>query len=543
MESEIHHMNNKGNLSKYIFNLANELPDEFAFLHPSAITYKDLQIEIDRYVSGMNKIGIMKGDKVLLLIKPGPLLFIITFSIFRIAAIPVMIDPGMGANAMSEALSKLNIDVFIGEPKAHLLRIFYPNTFKSIKHFVCTRKLFFIPVLSVSSLRSENWEISKAVHTKSTDDAAIFFTSGSTGPAKAVLYKNSMVHAQIEILRDHFGYKAKDVDCVTFPLTGLLVMCLGLSIVFADMNMTKPSTLKPELLVQNIHKYNCSHLFCSPMVLRKLAKYGMTNNIQLPSLKRVMTAGAIVPQELIEDMTKMLSADAEIHTPYGATEALPVSDITGKELLNIYSDSNSFSKGICIGYPIECIDIKIIRISDTELPNHSKIDELTTNEIGEIIVNGPIVTQEYLILDNHLTSKIWDEQNNNYWHRMGDIGRKDSEGRIWYYGRKSQRVITNKRTLYTIPIEVVFNSHPEVYRSALVGIPNKDNEFKRPVIFIQLYKKVQKKRKKHITSELVHIAKENNINIDKFIYAKDFPVDPRHNAKIYREKLAQWAQK
>lgn len=543
MDSGMQHMNNKGNLSKYIFDLANKTPDKYAFIHPSSITYKELQTEIDQYVSGLLKIGVRKGDKVLLLVKPGPLMFIITFSLFRIAAIPVMIDPGMGANAMEKVLSKLDIDVFIGEPKAHLLRIFYPSTFKSVKHFVCTRKLFLIPTLSVYSLRSQNCEASNAVSTKSSDDAAIFFTSGSTGPAKAVLYKNSMLHSQIEILRDHFGYKADEVDCVTFPLTGLLVMCLGLSIVFADMNMTKPSTLKPKLLVQNINDYNCSHLFCSPMVLRKLAEYGNANNIKLPSLKRVMTAGAIVPPDLIQSIINLLSSDAEIHTPYGATEALPVTDITGKELLNMYSDDSVFSEGICIGYPIEGIEIRIIRISDEEIPDYGKIDELISNEIGEIIVNGSVVTQEYLITENPRMSKIWDDQINNYWHRMGDLGRKDAEGRIWYYGRKSQRVITNYRTLYTIPVEAIFNGHPEVFRSALVGVSNHNNEFKRPVICIQPYKEIGKKWKKHIISELIQLAKENDINIDKFIFTKDFPVDPRHNAKIYREKLAQWAQK
>lgn len=543
MVHDSHNKHNQGNLSDYIFSIAEQFPDNYAVLHPKKITFKQLQIEIDLMVKGFTRLGIKKGHQIILLIKPGSQLFISVFAILRMGAIPVMIDPGMGAKAMSKALLKLKIDVFIGDPKAHLLRLFYPKTFKDVYCSISTGNIPFLFTRNIYSICSGEWEPSYAVKTMPTDRAAVFFTSGSTGPAKAVLYRNSMLHAQINILHDHFGYSKDEIDCCTFPLTGLLVMCLGLSIVFADMNMLKPATLNPEKLIRNIQQHNCTHLFCSPMVLKRLSEYGTKNNISLPSLRRIMTAGAIVPGNLLSDFKQMLVDSAQIHTPYGATEALPITDIADKELCSLYSSSDSINKAICIGYPLSGIEMKIIEINDDEIAEMANIVELSEDEVGEIIVRGPVVTQEYLGIENQHYCKIWDKKNVIYWHRMGDLGAKDDNGRYWFMGRKSQRVVTKDGVLFTTVIESIFNKHPKVERSALIGIEQKGEEFKKPSICIQLINKIHAKEKEKITIELTELSKKNGVQVDTFFYFNKFPVDPRHNAKIYREKLTTWAQK
>ncbi len=542
MENTQHKQLSNGNISDYIFSYAEQFPDKKAIIHPYPLSYKRFQNEIDRFVYGFKRIGVKKGQRVLMLVKPGPTMFIITFSILRIGAIPVLIDPGMGPKAMIRALSKIHIDVFIGEPKAHVLRLLYPTAFKKVSFFISTGNFRLLKGYSLSDIRSTKLERSKPVTMKPSDEAAIFFTSGSTGPAKAVLYRNSMLDAQVKLLQSHFKYKAGEIDCCTFPLTSLLVMCLGLSIVFADMNMTKPAQLKPKKLIKNLQEYKCTHLFCSSMVLRKLAEYGKNKNIKLPSLKQVMTAGAIVPGDLLSDFRELLEDDATIHTPYGATEALPVSDINDKELLELYSETNNPNRSICVGYPLVGIEIKIIKIDDNEISDLSQSAELIDNEVGEIVVRGNVVTQEYLSLENRHYSKIWDSKHNIYWHKMGDLGKKDQKGRIWYYGRKTQRVITKDSILFTVPVESIFNIHPKVMRSALVGISQADTEFKLPVVCIQLKESANNKEKKQIIDQLNDMAKSENIRIRKFVFIKNFPVDPRHNAKIYREKLAKWVK-
>lgn len=543
MDDQQYQQLNKGNLSDYIYSIAEQFPDATAVLHPKKISFSELRLTIDDRVYRLSQLGLRKGHYVLLLLKPGAQLFILVFAMLRIGAIPVMIDPGMGAKAMSKALLKLTIDVFVGDPKAHLLRLMYPRTFRKVFCFIGTGQWPFLYAHSLRSLRAGPLKPSRAIDSLPSDEAAVFFTSGSTGAAKAVLYRNSMLHAQIDLLQQHFGYGAGEIDCCTFPLTGLLVMCLGLSVVFADMNMTKPARLKPAKLIRNIQEHGCTHLFCSPMVLQKLTDYGKSKSVQLPTLKRVMTAGAIVPPPLLRDFRQLLSEEAEIHTPYGATEALPVTDIADKELEGLYGSPEAEGRGLCVGYPLAGIEMKIIEIDDDEIPNINTVSDLGTDAVGEIIVKGPLVSQEYLAVKNPYTGKIWDPDNSVYWHRMGDLGRRDGNGRIWFYGRKSQRVNTRDGVLYTTVVEAVFNKHPKVRRSALIGIQQHGETFKTPAICIQPNERLSAKEKTDIIKELKQLGASQHIAVETFFYFSDFPVDPRHNAKIYREKLTQWAQK
>ncbi len=531
------------NLSEYIAKQARHNPDGYAVLHPEKIKFREFQSEIEKYTQGLSELELSKSHKVLFLVKPGPLMFILTFACLRLGAIPVLIDPGMGPSAMARALKKIDVDFFIGEPKAHGLRLFYPSAFRYVRHYINVGKLVFPSTHSIGSLRKPAPVASEAVGMKPDDEVAIFFTSGSTGPAKAVLYRNHMLHAQISILQKEFEYTAGEIDCCTFPLISLLVMCLGLSIVFADMPMTKPSGLKPELVINNINSFGCTHMFCSPMVLKKLGAYGIENENTLPSLKRVMTAGAIVSHNNLSRFKRLLDDKAEIHTPYGATEALPVTSISDKELLRLYVDTHHKQQGICIGYPVKGLAIKIIEIRDEEIGQLSDVPELDDGKVGEIIVKGNVVTQEYLGLENPRQSKIHDNTSAKYWHRMGDLGRRDKKERIWFYGRKSQRVMTEEGVLYTIPTEGVFNAHPLVSRSALVGLTEKDSTYESAVICIECVSALSTNKRKELVTELRVQADDHKIPVKDFVFKKQFPVDPRHNAKIYREKLKQWVQK
>ena len=163
-------------------------------------------------------------------------------------------------------------------------------------------------------------------------------------------------------------------------------------------------------------------------------------------------------------------------------------------------------------------------------------------EIGEITVKGDLVTRQYFERPAaDALAKIKD--GDTIWHRMGDLGWMDSKGRIWFCGRKSHRVTTKDRTLFTIPCEAIFNNHPKVYRSALVGIGSPPDQ--KPVICIELEHGKVKPKKKKIKKELFELAQQNELtkSIKTILFHKSFPVDIRHNSKIFREKLAIWAEK
>lgn len=529
------------NITDYLFDFARANPDKPALLNPESTTFGELCHLTEKYASGFQKNGIIRGMKTIVLVKPGLDLFAVTFGLLRIGAIPVLIDPGMGVKAMVNALKKAQAKAFVGIPRAHLLRIFYPALFKAVVVTVSTGRTLFLKTRRLDNFRKEKdltYEVFKA---DSNDEVAVFFTSGSTGPAKGVVYKNRMLEAQIRYMKDHFHFSPEDTDLCTFPLIGLLVVCHGLSIVMADMDMTRPMKLNPRKLFNNINKFSCSSMFCSPMVLQKLAIYGKENYLKLGTLKKVFTAGAPVPPSLLRNFKNLLYTDSVIHTPFGSTEALSLTDIVDSELFSVYGESPHYLKGICVGRPLKGIGLKIIKITDDPIEKMADAEERGVGSVGEIIVNGPNVTQGYLANEPaDKCSKIKDPDQPNLWHRTGDLGKLDENGRVWYYGRKTQRVETSNETLFTIPCEAVFNSHPGVSRSALVGV--QINGKKSPVICIELKKGV--KRSERLTRELAGLARgnEKTRQIDHFLFHKKFPVDPRHNAKIFREKLAFWAQ-
>ncbi len=262
----------------------------------------------------------------------------------------------------------------------------------------------------------------------------------------------------------------------------------------------------------------------------------------LGSLKKIMTAGAPVSESILRNFRKLLPSDAEIHTPFGATEALPVTDILDSELLELYDISGSCIDGLCIGYPLVGIELKIISISDHAVLWTEEMVIQSENEVGEIIICGPNVTEAYWNNEQaNKLAKIVNTQTNTVWHRTGDLGRIDRAGRVWFYGRKNQRVVTNGITYFTIPVEAVFNQHPEVKRTALVGVKRRGDSTIIPVICIERIE--SKKRKIYLQEELKSMAGKYDFTgeIKDFLFHRKFPVDPRHNAKIYREKLAVWA--
>lgn len=529
------------NITDHLYGVADAFPDKAAFLHPFRVSFRELTHLVDAYAEGFREKDIKAGTRTIVLISPGLDLFAVSYALLRIGAIPIMIDPGMGTRRMIYALKSMKADAFVGNPRAHLLRYFYPSAFQSIRTWISTgrsgsRKTFSLIKMRVSTQRS------RAIPMEKDEEAAIFFTSGSTGPPKGVVYTRGMLEALIEHLKNSYGYGPEEIDLCTFPVLGLLIHCMGISIVLADMDMLHPSRLKPERILNNISDFQCSHMFCSPMVLKRLADYGVEKKIVLGSLKRIMTAGAPVPPSVLKQFKALLEEDAEIHTPYGATEALLLTDISDAELTALYGSSDSYAEGICVGYPLTGIEVKIMAISDHPVSSVGELNTLKEPEVGEIVICGPIVSNAYRMNQkaNDLM-KIHEEPRKRIWHRTGDLGRMDAHGRLWFYGRKTQRVVIGNRVLFTIPVEAVFNQHPAVSRSALVGVKQAGRSDKIPVICIELIK--NKKRTIYLYEELRSMAAKNTMTreIENFLVHPKFPVDPRHNAKIFREKLSDWA--
>jgi len=537
------------NLSEHLTRVARLLPDKKAVICPAAPgsprfvhwTFRQLEEETDRLAHGFQRIGIAKGVKTILMVRPSLELFAVTFALFRVGAIPVMIDPGMGRQKLVENLSSIGAEAFIGIPLAHLLRVLSFGRFNTVKVKITVGRRLCWGGYTLDDFRKDPWRPFPPVPANPDERAAIFFTTGSTGPPKGVVYEHGMFDAQVRYLRTHFGYGQDEVDLATFPLFSLFDAVLGMTSVIPDMDPTRPAAADPRKIVHALEAYNCKSMYGSPALLENLARYGAETGKRLPGLKRIITAGAPVRPDLMAAVHRLLPDEARIHTPYGATEVLPVSDIDSREILTETRRVSESGGGTCVGRPLTGMEVRIIAITEEPLARIGDAAVLPPGQIGEIAVKGPVTTREYFRNPEATRLAKMQDDDGGIWHRMGDLGYLDDRGRLWFCGRKAHRVETAAGALFTIPCEALFNVHPRVRRSALVGVG--DPGSKRPVIIIELKRGDSGRDKERLTTELLTIARDNAITteIKTVLYHPGFPVDIRHNAKIFREKLAVWA--
>jgi len=542
------------NVSSYLARMARIQPFKRAVVYPvgrdkegrvsySHLTFRQLDQESDSIAHGLVRIGITRGTRTVLMVRPSLEFFALTFAMFKVGAVPVVVDPGMGIKRMVGCLKSGKPKAFIGIPPSHALRVLYPAYFKSVEIAVTVGRRWFWGGPTLNQIRQRPWQPFTVAKTRRDELAAILFTTGSTGPAKGVMYTHGTFDAQVQTIRRHFAISPDEIDLPTFPLFALFDPALGMTAIIPDMDPTKPALVNPEKIIEAITNQGVTNMFASPALLNRVGNHGKAKGVKLPSLKRIVSAGAPVSPANIEQFAAMLEDHAEIHTPYGATEAVPVVSIGSREILSETRAYTEQGKGMCVGRPIQGIEVRIIKISDDPISEWSEDLVVAEGTIGEIAVKGELVTRNYFEQPKaDALAKIQD--NDCIWHRMGDLGWMDEKGRIWFCGRKSHRVITSEGSLFSVPCEAIFNNHSEVFRSALVGVGKKPDQ--KPVICIERISAPNRSRDDDtIRPELLELAKSNEITrgIATILFHPAFPVDIRHNSKIFREKLAVWAEK
>jgi olefin beta-lactone synthetase len=508
-----------------------------------SITFAELNSLTDRYSSGLRQRGVTSGTRVAMMVPPGIEFFAFTFALFKLAAVPVMIDPGMGVKNVGRCLAEAEPAVFIGVSKANIARKLFGWAKASLRLSVNVGSRRCFTATSSAALEKQPSIAMPAADVLPDQLAAILFTSGSTGLAKGVEYTHGIFTEQVKLLKMVYGIEPGEVDLCTFPLFALFGPALGLSCVIPQMNASRPATIIPHKALAQIRQLNVTQMFASPAVLKRISQVA-SKQAPLSTLRRVISAGAPATLEVLEKMSKLLPDGVEIYTPYGATEALPVANVGSKLLLNETRQLTEQGHGVCIGKPVPGVTVQIIRIRDDAITAWS--DDLLepAGTVGEIVVRGPIVTKRYF-RRNEATAlaKIIDPATGETIHRMGDVGYFDADGKLWFCGRKSHRVVLADRTLFTDQVEPVFNGMQGVTsRTALVGVHR--NGVTYPVLCYTAGGKhhgFEEQRR-----ELAARAVERNLElIQTYLMYDDllFPTDPRHNSKIIREKLAAWADK
>ncbi len=540
------------NISRPLTELARLQPDRAAIIFPPeerSLTFRELDEESDRVAHGLGRIGIGRGMRVALLVPPSPELFSVTFALFKAGAVPVFIDPGIGAANMKGCLAEAEPEAFIGTPKAHLARRLLGWGRGTLRILVTVGGGRLWGGISLAELRKPRGSDPSftPAETRRDDPAAILFTSGSTGPPKGALYSHGNFAAQVEALRSLYDIRPGEIDLPTFPLFALFAPALGMTAVIPEMDFTRPGAVNPAKIISLIQRYQATTMFGSPALIDRVGRYGASRGSRLPSLARVISAGAPVSATVLERFRGMLNPGAELFTPYGATEALPVCTIGSDEILGETRTVTERGGGVCIGRPAAGVRLEVIRISDEPIAAWDDSLRLPHGEIGELVVQGEQVTRSYFNRPSaDLLAKISDPATGRFFHRMGDLGRRDQEGRFWFCGRKSHRVESADGPLFTIPCEAIFNTHPRLFRSALVGVGEPGSQ--QPVLCVELEPETggqSKGEQEQIRGELLALGSghPHTRGITTILFHPAFPVDIRHNAKIFREKLALWAER
>lgn len=507
----------------------------------------ELERRSSSIAAGLQELGIGPGKRIALLVRFGEDFIALVFAVLKTGATLVLIDPGMGRKNLIECLAATQPDGFIAIPVAHAILKWFKSRFPNAKLNVTAGRWFpGLPSMTINQLEKRSPSGLRVPSTKSDDPAAIIFTTGSTGPPKGVLYTHGTFNAQIDQVAGHYAIQPGGRDLSCFPLFGLFNAVMGTTTILPDMNPIRPADVDPIRLLDAIDQWQINQSFGSPALWTKVGGYCEKTGRRVESLRCVLSAGAPVPPRILEQVRKAMHEEGCMYTPYGATEALPIASIESRTVLQETAARTRQGAGTCVGSRFSGIRWRVIAIDDNSIDCLDSTRELPTGEIGELMVCGPVVSKKYVTReDQNAIHKVRDGV--AIWHRMGDVGYLDSQDRFWFCGRKTHRVITRKSVLFTETIEAIVNSNPEIYLSALIGTGDRFSQ--EPMVVIEPWPMSHPGRrlsKTQLTQAVVEQLSKNPLSKEVqrvVVYPKKLPTDIRHNSKIFREKLTDWANK
>ena len=510
----------------------------------STIDYQTLDADVLRIARGLVGVGIAPGERVAVLLRPSPELFAVVFARFRAGIAPIVVDPGMGLRALGACLDEAAPVGMIAAADGHLASLVLGWARRTLRVRVTVGRRWLWGGVTLTQVRALGDAASgrELAPVRVDDVAAVAFTSGSTGLAKGVVYTHGNFAAQVDMLRSTFGIVPGEIDLPTFPLFALFDPALGMTTVLPRMDFTRPASVLPEEIVRPIHRFSATNMFGSPALLDRVARIEGPRGVKLPSLRRVISAGAPVKASVLDRFVPMLVDGALVATPYGATEALPVAVIDHHEILGETRARTDDGAGVCIGRPVGEVRVEVIRLDDAPIERWSDSLRVLDGEVGEFVVASPSVTREYLGRQEATRLAKIAGPHGEVMHRMGDVGFRDEAGRLWYCGRKSHRVRAPWGVLFTEQVEALFDRHEAVRRCALVGIARADGA-EDPVVVVEP-EPDRTLGDDELVAALRALAEKHTKTrgIERFlVHRRPLPVDVRHNAKIFREKLAVWA--
>lgn len=539
-------------LPERIRTIASADPERIALIHVSrsllgrkrtrTTTFGKLSDRAEGIAVGLREIGVAEGSLCSFMVPPGEDAMVLALALWRVGAVMVGIEPhSHGLRKITPSLDRVGPEVFFGTPEAQLARRVFGWGGPTVRTNVVVGGPRLPGTMTLASLERTVPERPTVPAVTADDPALIAFTTGSTGSPKPTVMTQRNLTAMMDGVRAQWQLDADGdvIDMPTFPMFWIIGLSHGGTVVVPPMNFaTKgPGQANPARLVATIREHRVSSMFASPALLTNLADHCKDRGIRLPTIRRIVSGGAEIQGPLYAAMKETL-VNGELFSNYGATEALPVAEIDGATVLAETWPRSETGAGVCVGTPLAGVETRVIEIDDDPIATIGDARILNPGEIGEIIVRSPHISDHYFQSEQDMVeNKIRDGE--TLWHRLGDCGFLDEQGRLWVCGRRSHRVVTSNGTLFPLCCEPVFNTHPDVARSALIGPRASAHGQPRPIMSVELLPRARSRRDQ-IAKELLELASRYPATrgIEAVTFVRRLPLDRRHNAKIDRPALA-----
>lgn len=556
------------NLADIVLRVAHEDPERIAVIDLDGWegdgarrykrhTYAELSADVESVAVGLREMGIAERTRIVCMSPPSYETCVMGVALTRGGAFTIWIDPAVGYRNVAERLSRVEPEAFLGNALSHLGRITFGWGPRDLRKLVVTESPLvpggrfitgfppFPGAHSIRSLRKHSAAQPKPPNVGPDDPCAVLYTTGSTGPAKPSLYLHRNFCQLFRNAHHSWGWDTGDevpVDMAVFPAFLFIPISAGGTMVVPPIDFARqgPAQVDPAAMIQVINDCQVQSFFAAPILIENLAREALARNLTMPSLKRVIGAGAPITGPVERMLRAVMAPDGELAANYGATEAMPSTELGSHEHLDGLWDLTEHGAGVCVGYALPGVELKIIDIVDGPIDSIQDTAELSSGQIGEILVRGKHVSPEYYRdPDATRKNKVPDPQGN--WHRFGDVGYLDDQGRLWVCGRVSQRVRATGGDVFPLQVEPIFDAHPKVRRSGLVGVPGPAGEL--PVLCVEVEPGVGRDELAGLHRELLARAADSGManTIHAILFKRRLPVDPRHNSKIERPRLAKWA--
>jgi acyl-coenzyme A synthetase/AMP-(fatty) acid ligase/pimeloyl-ACP methyl ester carboxylesterase len=481
------------------------------------VTFEEFAAQVRRAMAHLQARRVRAGDRVAMLTPPGVDLIATVYACWRLGAVTVIADRGLGLRGLGQAVRSARVKHVIGPTKA----------------LVASRVLRWAPganTIAVEDLRRTAPTAHPTNDPHQGDLAAVLFTSGATGPAKGVRYTHGQLAAQRDALAATYQITNSDAFVAAFAPFALYGPALGITTALPDMDVTAPATLTANALAAACEKVAATMIFASPTALANvIATLDGADATVFGEVRLVMSAGAPVPISVLRQMATVCP-QAELHTPYGMTEVLPVADVD-----LITRERIGVGRGVCVGAAVPGCEIAVVPVetAPTQSAQLCQVDET-----GEVIISAAWMSQGY--------DRLWHTQRRARrshleghrdlrWHRSGDVGHLDAEGNLWIEGRVAHLIHTAHGVVTPVPIEIAAETVPGVTRAAAVGVG--PHGIAQVVLVVETQDGAEGAAPADLRDAL-RVAVGEEIAVAAVWTVKHLPVDIRHNAKIDRTAVA-----